>query len=370
MRKILHISKYYYPYKGGIEDVCRSLTENISEYEQSVLCFNNTHEDVEETIHGVHITRVGIWKELKRQPISFHYLSTMFRIIREYQPDIIQLHVPNPLVSLYSLYIPKNIKLIVHWHSDIIVHGFIHYCISPVETLLLKRADCILATSPEYIAGSRWLSRFQQKCVVIPNIISAAKLDMKPSTGITVKSIHDRYGKKIVFFVGRHVGYKGINFLIQSAKLVKTDCVFLIAGSGPETGRLKNMASESRNIRFIGRIPDDELGTYMRAADVFAFSSFMKNEAFGVVLAEAMYCGAVPVTFHIAGSGVNWVSLAEKTGIEVPNKDVQAYAEAIDRILTDDSLRKNYSEAAKTRIRNHFMFDSVHDTLLSVYNKL
>lgn len=55
-----------------------------------------------------------------------------------------------------------------------------------------------------------------------------------------------------------------------------------------------------------------------------------------MTLAEAMYCNAVPVTYTIEGSGVNWVSLHEVTGLEVPNRNVAEYAKAIDELLSDD----------------------------------
>lgn len=53
---------------------------------------------------------------------------------------------------------------------------------------------------------------------------------------------------------------------------------------------------------------------------MFAFPSVTKNEAFGVALAEAMYCYTPAVTFTIEGSGVNWVNLNGITGIEVSQR--------------------------------------------------
>ena len=66
------------------------------------------------------------------------------------------------------------------------------------------------------------------------------------------------------------------------------------------------------------------------------FLLIQKAEGFGLTLAEAMYCNAVPVTYTIEGSGVNWVSLHEVTGLEVPNRNVAEYAKAIDELLSDD----------------------------------
>jgi glycosyltransferase involved in cell wall biosynthesis len=371
MVKILHISKYFSPYSGGLEDVCKSLVDGVPEFEQRVLCFNDGATDSMDVVDGVKVNRVGLWKEIARQPISSHFLKTMRHELKTYKPDIVHFHVPNPLVSLYLLmFLPRQTKLVVHWHSDIIVHGFIHFFVSPIEDMLLKRADSIIATSPNYIFGSKWLSKYKNKCHVIPNMVSATKMDRQPKSGITSEQLCKQYGDNIVLFVGRHVGYKGINYLIEAAKLMTKNEIVLIAGRGPETENLKALASGMDNVRFLGRIPDDELSVYMKAAKVFAFPSITKNEAFGVVLAEAMYCGTVPVTFSIEGSGVNWVSLADETGLEVPNRDVKAFAEAVDQLIDDTELRNKFSQAAIDRINKKFLMDSIHDRLLKIYNEL
>jgi len=369
--RILHISKYYPPYSGGIEDVCRSLVDGIPEYEQRVLCFNDNSEDRTDEVNGITITRVGIWREVARQPISFHFVSVLRSILRDYRPHIVHLHLPNPLISLYVLlFVPRSVKIVSHWHSDIIVHGFLHFLFSPIEKILLRRSDAILATSPNYIEGSTLLQANRDRCHVIPNVVSEEKLELKPASGITTDDIKRLYGQNIILFVGRHVGYKGLHLLIQAAHHIKSDFQMVIAGQGPETENIKRLAGNNDRIHFIGRIPDDELGVYMKAARVFGFSSYQKNEAFGVVLAEAMYYGLVSVTFTIHGSGVNWVSPNEQTGIEVPNGDVEAYAQAVDCLLTDSQLYERLSQAAKARVRSMFLFECIHDKLLGIYSNL
>ena len=193
---------------------------------------------------------------------------------------------------------------------------------------------------------------------MVPNGIIKDDFIWNPGDEMTVEEIRRKYHhKKIVFFVGRHAAYKGINYLIEAEKYIQSDCVILIGGRGPETERLKAM-SHSDRIKFIGRIPNESLRCYYYASDIFAFTSCTKQEAFGIALAEAMYCGSVPVTFTLEGSGVNWVSVGGETGIEVPLNDVRAYAEAIDRLLTDKDLYLKYATAAKNRIVR--MFTSEH----------
>mgnify|MGYP000681933257 CR=1 FL=1 len=60
--KILHISKYYYPYAGGIEDVCYNVVRIIqehTEFRQKVICFNDSRKTVYDSWEGIQVIRVG-----------------------------------------------------------------------------------------------------------------------------------------------------------------------------------------------------------------------------------------------------------------------------------------------------------------------
>lgn len=157
--------------------------------------------------------------------------------------------------------------------------------------------------------------------------------------------------------------------LLKAEQYVKSDCVFIIAGSGPLTQELKRSCHSSR-VHFVGRLSDEELKIHHYAASVFAFSSITKNEAFGVALAEAMYCGTPAVTFTIPGSGVNWVSLNGETGIEVPNCDDVAFAQAIDKLLTDKDLSKKYAENGIKRVKENFTIPVMAATMEKYYKEL
>ena len=128
--------------------------------------------------------------------------------------------------------------------------------------------------------------------------------------------------------------------------------------------------THSNRIKFIGRIPNEYLRCYYYASDIFAFTSCTKQEAFGIALAEAMYCGCVPVTFTIEGSGVNWVSVKSLTGIEVPLGDVRAYAESIDQLITDQDLYYKYAIADKERIDRMFTSEQANVEAEKVLNSI
>lgn len=370
--KVLHISKFYPPYKGGIEDVCYSIVSAMDDYERHVLCFNTGRDTVEEQYNGVSVCRIGVQMQRFSQPISFSYPTALKHELEEFRPDIIHLHTPNPYASfLVCHYIPDDVKLIVHWHSDIVKQQFTYNAFKPFERKLLERADVIFATSPNYAEHSAPLHDFRKKVVIVPNGINEEKISPREGDEKRIEEIKAKYnGKKIIFFMGRHVFYKGISHLIEAEKLIKSDCVILIAGEGPLTNELKSIADGGR-IHFIGKISDDEIRLYMRAANVFAFPSITKNEAFGIVLAEAMYCATPPVLFSIEGSGVNWLNQNGVTGVEVANGDSKAFANAIDDLLIDkDNICSRLGENAHNRIVENFTMARIKSVIEKEYEVL
>ena len=83
-----------------------------------------------------------------------------------------------------------------------------------------------------------------------------------------------------------------------------------------------------------------------------------------------MYCRCVPVVFHLEGSGVNWVSAKDETGKEVPLRDVQAFAAAIDELLSNDELREQMAEASHERVKEMFTDQIAVSKMREIYHEL
>lgn len=367
--RILHISNYYYPHIGGVESVCKHIVDNTVGHEVQVICFNEGYRSVVEKVDGINVYRVGTWFSIARQSLSLSYFFILKCVLKRFKPDVIQFHWANPFpAAILLLVMPKDVKLIVHWHMDIVRQRIIYKVIKSVETMLLKRADFVIVTSPQYRDGSTPLQPYKDKVKVVQNGINDSKL--QPPFRYTIDAIKDKYdGKQIVFFVGRHTLYKGLGYLLDAEKFTKSDCVFVIAGDGPLKKKLMKH-NKSKRVYFVGRLSDEILNRYYYASSVFAFPSITKNEAFGMALAEAMYCFTPAVTFTITGSGVNWVNLNGVTGIEVPNSDAKAFARAIDKLLTDESLANDYAEAAHQRVAEHFTLGKMMEEMEKCYQEL
>ena len=351
--KVLQISKYQYPYIGGTEQVARDIVnalQNDDTIEQKIICFNEDASDGDyichrgETVHdivdGIEVIRCGCFAKVASQSLSMTYFNELKKVLKEFSPDIVILHYPNPFVTNFLLsMLSKDIELIVYWHLDITKQKFLGKLFHRQNIKLLKRANKVVATSPNYIAGSPYLSKFRDKCVVVPNCIRTERLE---ATDLVKRKASDirakNKDKTLIFACGRHVPYKGMTYLVKASKYLDENFRIYIGGKGELTEELKKEADGDDKIAFLGRVSDDDLKAYYMACDIFAFPSITKNEAFGIALAEAMYMGLPAVTFTIPGSGVNYVSVNGETGIECPNGDWKAFAEALKKLGDDKNL--------------------------------
>lgn len=383
MKRLLQISNYYYPNIGGIEQVARDIANVVkteTAAEQKLICFNENasdgsivchrNEDSDEQIDGVEIIRCGCASKLASQSLSFSFGNRLKETIADFDPDTIIFHYPNPFEAFYLLrQLKKDVRLILYWHLDIIRQKYLRLFFDGQTENLLQRADTIVATSPVYIDGSPYLSRYRDKCTVIPNCIDQNRLIATAESRRRAEEIRKAEdGHIICFAVGRHIPYKGFKFLISASKYLDNRFRICIGGQGELTEQLKAQAAGDSKIRFLGRLSDTDLTAWYSAMDIFCFPSITKNEAFGIALAEAMVHAKPAVTFTIPGSGVNYVCPDGKCGIESPNGDARALAEAILKLGNDPALRERLGQKGKQRVQALFTSDRFGENILKLIN--
>ncbi len=374
--KILQACSYFYPNIGGIEQVARDCASAFTEQniEQKIICFNHEKGDKVDTVDGVEINRVGCFAKIASQSLSTHYGKVLKKLMKEFQPDLLIMHYPNPFMAYHILKVLKkykNTKLVLYWHLDIIKQKLLGKLFKGQNQRLIKRACKIVATSPNYIEGSELLSSAKDKCIVIPNCANDDKiLPSEASSAFAKKVREEAEGKIILVAAGRHVPYKGMEYLVHASNFLDERFKIFICGSGPLTQELKEMAKGDDKITFTGRISDDELKGYLEASDIFCFPSITKNEAFGIALAEAMAYSKPAVTFTIEGSGVNYVNLNFGTGLEVPNCDYEAYAKAIVKLAEDDELRETLGKNARDRVLGNFTYSIFKENIKNLISGL
>jgi len=378
--KVLHISKYYPPYIGGIEITCSDVVtalENSGNYSQKVIAYNTKKSTEYQSYKGVNVVRVGTDIKIASQPLSVNYGKELRKLIVDWNPDIIHFHFPNPYAAFFLLkYLNKynyQGKFILHWHTDIVKQKFIKIFFNKQCKNLICKADRIIITSPLLLKDTDFLPKYSHKNYsIISSCINEKRYVITDENIKNALNIKRKYSKrKIIFFFGRHVEYKGIKYLIDSNKyLDQNKVIILIGGKGPLTKKLKKYASSYKNIIFTGVLSDNELNEYLLASDIFAFPSITRNEAFGISLAEALYFGKPAVTFSIKGSGVNWVNKNMETGLEATNKNSEEFAKKINILIHDENLYSKLSKGAKNRSASLFTKEKFETNILNLYKEI
>ena len=239
-----------------------------------------------------------------------------------------------------------------------------------------KKSDCVtvgIIHHPDYLNRTGQKKRIEKRMlraflknmdyVITPNPFT---LDWLKNEGFSDRSvlcemdlsreIHRREGpgEKIVCFVGTVEPRKGLEYGIRAfAGFLKhhPDYQFQIAGAFREgfsdpayCDELETLISElgaEGKVRFLGRVDEKEKESLYSRSDIFLFPSQL--EGYGWVLIEAMSHGLPVVAFD--NSAIPYTVKAGN-GFVVPNRDVDAMADALDRLAEDETLYRHLSDGA------------------------
>jgi glycosyltransferase involved in cell wall biosynthesis len=372
--KVLHLGKYFYPDLGGIESVVKDVVQGTASAgcDVTVLCLGRVGQLSEEYYYAAKVLRAPIWKIVASQPLGWRYFSEFIRQAPNF--DIVQIHAPNMLAALALMMARVPGKVVVHWHADVVNHGWLGKLIQPLERLMLRRADAIVATSQAYADSSPLLRRFKDKVHIVPIGISDPRNDGVDRVVMPMAVLGQiPHGVPLILAVGRLVPYKGFDVLIDAARELPSDCRVVIAGGGEEYAKLESRIRENKvedRVVLAGRLDDDTLKALFRRAAIFCLPSVSRAEAFGVVLLEAMAQGLPAVATDIAGSGVPWVNLHDATGLNVPVDDASALAAGLLQLLADPGQRAQMGYEARRRFENEFTSALATRRFIDLYGTL
>jgi glycosyltransferase involved in cell wall biosynthesis len=376
---ILQIYKDYYPVLGGIENHLRDLGEALAArgHQVTVLVTSlDRHTHKEQPHERLTVIKAARLLHLASTPLSV----AMVRIARELRPDVAHLHFPYPPGDLAALAVPGRPPLVVTYHCDIQRQRALLMAYRPLMHATLKRAARILPTSPNYLASSPVLRRHAARCTVVPLGINVDRFTM--SEPGKVDEVRTRYlshrqggsgvscGLPLVLFVGRLRYYKGLHVLLDAMPSVRGE--LLIGGQGPERERLASQASRlgiADRVHFLGDISDEDLPALYRCADVFVMPAHLRAEALGLSQIEALASG-VPCVSTELGTGTSFANNHGETGLVVPPGDPQAMAVALNTLLADADLRRQYGAAGSQRVATLFSRSRMVDSLEQIYREV
>ncbi len=368
--KVVQIYKDYYPpTQGGIERHVNLLSNGLKQRGVKVtVLVSNTKPVCEEIdIEGIRVVKAPQLFRVSSAPINMNMPSLLCRVGRD--ADILHFHLPNPTADMAYLFSRLSIpKIVATYHSDIVRQQFLNRFYTPFFRRFLDKTHAILVTSPNYIKSSRCLKDYQNKCHVVPLGINIARFQSKCDEAVC--GIRNRYGPKIVLFIGKFRYYKGLDVLVRAMR--KTEGNLLLIGSGPYEFQLKRLAANlgmSHRVFFLGECDDHQVNAYLKACDIFVLPSVLRSEAFGLAQLEAMACGKPVISTELA-TGTSYVNEHHSTGIIVPPADTAALAHSINELLGNPCLREQYGEAGTHRVRRYFNDKRMIDTILRLYQQL
>jgi glycosyltransferase involved in cell wall biosynthesis len=372
--RVLQISKFYPPVRGGIEAVTWELAEGLNRagVRTDVLCANQSatksHERSENGYDVLRAASLGMFMSTSMAPTMIRDLS---RISAGY--DVLHLHMPDPMAAFALFAARPRRAVVVHWHSDVIRQRVALKAYEPLQRWVLGRAEAVVATSEAYANSSTTLQPWRSKVEVIPIGISDSSLSARDN-GEKAALLRRRFGgRRIVLALGRMTYYKGFEVLIEAAAMLPDDCVVLIGGDGAMLGDFAAAVARrglGGKVIMLGLVNGADLQSHFEACDVFCMPSTARAEAYGVAMVEAMAAGKPVVASDIGGSGVPWVNVDGETGFNVPVRQPEALAAALNRLLGDEALRKRCGAAARRRYLDNFCADLMTQRMLALYRRL
>jgi phosphatidylinositol alpha-1,6-mannosyltransferase len=176
---------------------------------------------------------------------------------------------------------------------------------------------------------------------------------------------------ELIVSISRLVPRKGFDTAIRAAARLgrrRPDLLLVIAGGGRDEERLRRLAAElDAPVRFLGRIPNDDMPLLYGCADVFAMLcrnrwGGLEQEGFGIVFVEAAACG-IPQVAGDSGGAAEAVVDGETGYVISDPEDVQAVADAFARLLDDDAGRLAMGERSRQRVLDEFTYDVLSERL-------
>ena len=242
-----------------------------------------------------------------------------------------------------------------------------------------RTAKALLGSAVSVVANSQWTREQAQKVLRELGLDSHAErvrvvpLGTDPEQfrpGIDTREVRARYrlnGDRWAITVARLEAYKGVDTSLRAvarARAKGMDVGYLVVGVGKKRDAYKKLAQELKiadAVRFVGNVPDGDLAALYNCAALYMGVSRRADgsrvEGFGVALAEASACG-VPVIAGNSGGLPEAVKDGE-TGLIVEPDNLDAVAEALERLLTDQLLARRLGQAGRKAVETSYNWDRV-----------
>jgi alpha-maltose-1-phosphate synthase len=273
------------------------------------------------------------------------------------------------------------------WKREQLGHGY--DCSSWLEKTATEMADAVVAVSEETRRDVLRLFNVDPKRVrIIYNGIDPEEYYPRKS-----RDQLEKYGvdpnKPYILFVGRIARQKGIIHLVNAIKYMEPGFQVVLCAGAPDTPEIaeemKRAVAEAQSKRdgviWVEKMIPKEVAyeLYSHAA-VFCCPSIY--EPFGIINLEAMACETAVVASAVGG--IKEVVVDGETGFLVPLEQMQVspfepvdpdkfsrdFAEKVNRLMKDESLRQKFGEAGRRRAVQKFSWSTIASETKKMYESL
>lgn len=301
----------------------------------------------------------------------------LMRLTRQIRFDVLQVHwvIPNgPVGALVARL--RRLPLVISLHGSDIFVAEHHRLLGLVARACFGAADEVTACSEDLRERACRLGAPRRRSRLVPYGVDPcafAPVEGAPS------ALRGRLGlapnTPIVLAIGRLVYKKGFGYLVSAAPAILArhpDARILISGTGDLAHELQRQITGlglTDRVLMTGKVAHDEVPTFLAGCDVFALPSVVDQsgnvDGLPNALLEAMASGCSVVAANVAG-----VPLAVQNGsngLLVPQKDAQALAQAVSRLLDDPELRARLGKAARRKIETQLNWPHIAGIFTAVY---
>ncbi|HZJ40981.1 MAG TPA: glycosyltransferase family 4 protein [Candidatus Saccharimonadales bacterium] len=353
--KIAQIVCAYPPYAGGIGNSAYRFHELLGVKHEITNFTPDTLRPVLRRGHGAFLPQL-LWKLRKFDYIYLHY--PFFGTAE--------------IVWLFKIFFKKP-KLIIHYHMDVKNQSLVAKMLSIPSQLirnsLFKQAEIIVSASLDYVKHSQIKKFYEvhpEKFQEIPFGINLEKFQPNPvgqpsannliaKVKNIVRHINDLFIKKdrldLIFIGGLDKAhyFKGVNILLNSLpSLDQRKWNLKIVGDGDLRSEYETLAARlnlSKRVEFTGKLSDSELIKALQNSDLLILPSINNNEAFGLVLIEALACGVPVIASDLPG--VRSVFENKREGLLVIPNSIEDLNRKLEFILKNETQRQEMAKAAR-----------------------
>lgn len=307
-------------------------------------------------------------------------------LARETRPDILHAHSPvlNALPALNvgrRLGIPVVYEVRAFWEDAAVDHGTTsawgprYRLTRSLETHALRRAAAV-TTICEGLRGDILARGIPaERVTVIPNAVDVERFAGSHEADPALAKSLGLDGKPVIGFIGSFYHYEGLEVLIRAIPAIvdgSPGVRVLLAGGGPEDARLRAQAAATPHgdrIRFVGRVPHQEIDRYYDLIDVFVYPRLhtrLTDLVTPLKPLEAMAQGRLVVASDVGGH--RELLRDGSTGTLFRAGDPAALAAAVLRLLGSPERFPSLRSEARAFVERERSWPTVVDRYRKVYD--